>query len=316
MKNNFIQKISLLFFLITLVATVSGQNMFRKVNDYDGDGKSDFVVIRNENGLKYWYVYKSTAGYSVYQFGNSTDVAVPGDYDGDGKTDYAIYRRYVVNITFHQNEFWITKSSTGEVITDSFSTSVNWDSSAFPQDYDGDGKTDVAILINNGGNPTNKRIFIRNVQNPSLDSPPGYLPVRLGDLSGDGKSDLVSYNATGFNFVQILNSSTNTTQSLQFGITGDVYVPADFDGDGKGDLAIFRQSDGNWWWLQSSNGTIQAVHWGTVGDIAVPGDYDGDGKTDLAVWRNGVQSYYWVYGSQSGPFVFGWGLQSDQVVTY
>lgn len=304
------------FVLSFLSINIFAQNMFRKVNDFDGDGKSDFAVTRNENGQKYWYVFQSTGGYSVYQFGADTDVVCPGDYDNDGKTDYAIHRRYVVNPGFHQNELWIRQSLTNSVVTDSFNTNANWDTKPFPQDFTGTGRTDRAFLINYLGDPSHKAIFFRSPVTLSFFAPNGYLPIRIGDLSGDGKADFASYNATGFNFVQILNSSTNNTQSLQFGITGDVYVPADFDGDGKGDLTIFRESDGNWWWLRSSDSSIQTVHWGTLGDVPVPGDYDGDGKTDLAIWRKGVQSYYWVYGSQSGPFVFGWGLQNDQVVTY
>lgn len=60
---------------------------------------------------------------------------------------------------------------------------------------------------------------------------------------------------------------------------------ADFDGDGRSDVSIFRPSDGAWYYLFSGSGTAGGVFFGTSGDIAVPGDYDGDGKTDTAVFR-------------------------------
>ncbi len=61
---------------------------------------------------------------------------------------------------------------------------------------------------------------------------------------------------------------------------------ADFDGDGKSDISVFRPSNGFWYIMQSSGG-YSSVQWGLAFDTLVPGDYDGDGKTDLAVYRRG-----------------------------
>ena len=89
---------------------------------------------------------------------------------------------------------------------------------------------------------------------------------------------------------------------------------ADFDGDGKSDLAVFRPSEGNWYLLQSSLG-FGAVNWGLSGDRLVPGDYDGDGKTDFAVFRptaDSSQPDFYVL--RSGNFTYGaysWGLPGD-----
>jgi hypothetical protein len=59
---------------------------------------------------------------------------------------------------------------------------------------------------------------------------------------------------------------------------------ADFDGDGVGDIAVFRPSDGNWY-IQNSNG-FSAQTFGGANDKLVSGDYDGDGRSDAAVYRN------------------------------
>ena len=57
MKDNCLRKLFVIFSLavvsIVLTSSVAAQNMFRKVNDFDGDGRADYAVTRNENGYKF-----------------------------------------------------------------------------------------------------------------------------------------------------------------------------------------------------------------------------------------------------------------------
>jgi hypothetical protein len=77
-------------------------------------------------------------------------------------------------------------------------------------------------------------------------------------------------------------------------------VPAaDYDGDGKADLAVWRPGSGGWQILNSAGGTERLATLGEVGDIPVPGDYDGDGKIDLAVWR--PRTGMWIVAPSAPP---------------
>jgi N-acetylneuraminic acid mutarotase len=119
----------------------------------------------------------------------------------------------------------------------------------------------------------------------------------------------ISVSATGVNIddVQVLNGFACATG-------GSVRSRADFDGDGKTDLSVFRPSEGNWYIDRSTAGFL-ALHWGSAGDVLVPGDYDGDGKTDTAIFRanaDPAQPDFYILNS-NGFTLSGvsWGLAGD-----
>jgi cytochrome c peroxidase len=72
---------------------------------------------------------------------------------------------------------------------------------------------------------------------------------------------------------------------------------ADFDGDGRTDISVFRPSTGNWYVLRSSDNNLAATNFGIGTDTIAPEDFDGDGKTDIAVFRSGV---WYVLRSRDG----------------
>ncbi len=89
---------------------------------------------------------------------------------------------------------------------------------------------------------------------------------------------------------------------------------ADFDGDGKTDLSVFRPSEGNWY-LNRSTAGFAAINWGIATDVLTPGDFDGDNKADFAVFRataaDGQPDFYIL---RSGNFTVtgaAWGTTGD-----
>ncbi len=105
---------------------------------------------------------------------------------------------------------------------------------------------------------------------------------------------------------------TNETILTSAG-SGDIFIAkfsggnkgaADFDGDGKADIGVYR--DGVWFIVRSSDGGVTTVGWGGAPqDIPVPADYDGDGKTDIAVYRDGA--WFVLRSSDGGVTIVGWG---------
>jgi cytochrome c peroxidase len=83
---------------------------------------------------------------------------------------------------------------------------------------------------------------------------------------------------------------------------------ADFDGDGKTDVSVFRLADGAWYVLNSSNGSFSATQFGIGTDVLAPADFDGDGKTDYVVFRSGI---WYLLRSREGFTGISFGTSED-----
>jgi subtilisin-like proprotein convertase family protein len=119
------------------------------------------------------------------------------------------------------------------------------------------------------------------------------------DYDGDGRTDVAIFRpATGEWFIA-QSGSNNLVTIVGWGApssTGanDTEAPADYDGDGVTDVAVYRQSTGVWYIRNSFSPTIQETAFGApgFGDTPVPGDYDGDGQADIAIYRSTTGEWF------------------------
>lgn len=139
------------------------------------------------------------------------------------------------------------------------------------------------------------------------------LPIP-GDYNGDGKLDLATFfpdfnsgHVSSHGNWRIYFSDNSNLRlkpvvgplgkylSISFGLDRMLPVPADYDGDGADDIAVYDSIAGNWHIIFASGGfnmtkgTLQMpgfgriIHWGH-GGIPVVGDYNGDGKEQPALF--------------------------------
>lgn len=157
-----------------------------------------------------------------------------------------------------------------------------------PADYNGDGRTDMAIW-----RPSSGTWYVY-----------GHAPVHWGQ-SGDVPVP-GNYAGTPAGELAVWRPSNGVwyirgVGDVQWGQRGDIPVVADFTGDGRVDLAVWRWTTGAWWirgWVNP--------RWGVPGDVPVPADFSGSGRAQVAVWRPSTGTWYVL-----GRPAIRWGVPGD-----
>jgi hypothetical protein len=266
-------------------------------SDFDFDNRTDLGGYVRGTALSQWDIRRSTDGAVITtSWGFPNDIPVSADYDGDGRTDHAVFRPSEAKWYVHPSGAGVQFGLLNDI--------------PVPGDYNGDGATEYAVF-----RPAEAKWYIHPsgtvVQFGLLND----IPVP-GDYDGDGRTDLAvfrpidslnEYNNPGWYWRR---SSDGQVWSAQWGLAGDIPVPADYNGDGITDLAVFRPNaspNATWFVRQSPSGSLASVAWGLAGDIPAPADYNGDGWADLVVYRPSDQKWYvWQWGI--GPTVSGLSL--------
>ncbi|PYS99621.1 MAG: hypothetical protein DMF63_11090 [Acidobacteria bacterium] len=148
-------------------------------------------------------------------------------------------------------------------------------------------------------------------------NPNGSLDNTFG--GGDGKStvdfEYTNDNAYGMALDRLGRAVVVGGSNRKFALARFLLAPrhaiADFDGDGRSDVSVFRPADRVWYFDRSTDG-FSAVQFGLSTDNITPGDFDGDGATDIAVFRDGT--WWRMNSSDHVVSAFQFGLPGDRPV--
>lgn len=216
-----------------------------------------------------------------------------------------------VNLAIQPNQTGSQRTGRVQISARTLNIVQSASSGRTPFDFDGDGKSDIAVFRPQEGN----WYLLLSSNNTFRAQQFGIGTDRLvpGDYDGDGRTDLCVWRAETGTW-HILRSSDNGYLARQFGLSGDIPLAGDFDGDGKADLTVFRPADGSWYIMQSLSGTLRSQQFGAVGDKPLAGDFDADGKSDLAVFRPSSGSWYALRSADNSFFAQQFGIGSDRPV--
>jgi len=269
--------------------------------DVNGDGKLDIIHIANNSGFVVTSLSEGNGQYSVIGFTAPWDTCLltcgtwqVGDVNGDGRTDL---------IHMAGNGFVITWLSEGngqynavgyQNTGDSCFTCGTWQVG----DVNGDGMIDLIHLAGNG-------LVITWLSNGSGQySLAGYSNTgdscftcgtwQVGDVNGDGKTDLIHMAGDGL-VITWLSSGNGQYSLAGYTSPGDTCFTCgtwqfgDVNGDGKIDLIHIANNAGFViTWLSEGNGQFSIVGFTAPWDTCLLtcgnwqiGDFNGDGRADL-----------------------------------
>ena len=177
----------------------------------------------------------------------------------------------------------------------------------------------LRVSVAEVGMPTNTRV-LWEWKGATMTTAVGTPVVNIGGSAGWGnyRANITDFAGKTVQFTFHVDTDTSINfagvgiDDVQVRLVPGVRSPADFDGDGKSDLSVFRS--GTWFIERSTAGALTQA-FGLSTDKIVPGDFDGDAKADIAVFRENADpsmNFWYVLESSTVTLqVQEWGQMGD-----
>ncbi len=247
----------------------------------------------------------------TFALGNNPTAVAPGDFNGDGKLDLAVVtvnsgQGGSVNILLGDGTGSFLSHTTFDVGTSPISPS-----SLTAEDFNGDGKLDLAIANTGSGDISIVLGDGTGGFSPAASYPATAHPgaIGVGDFNGDGKLDLVVTDNGGSTISVLLgNGAGGFSAPTMIAVGGNPISVGvgDFNGDGKPDLAVANNLSNSISILlcNGAGGFSAPINFPTglnPSSVTVD-DFNADGALDLAVNNAGSNNVSILLGDGAGGF--------------
>ena len=226
---------------------------------------SQIGVFRPSNGM--WFLDRSGNGAwndcntdKCINFGIEGDVPVTGDWNGDGSTKIGVFRPSI-------GWWFLDYSGNGQwdgCTTDRCYNFGISEDTPVTGDWNGDGKTEIGVFrksigwwfLDYNADGTWSGCSTDRCYNFGIFED---TPV-TGDWNGDGKTEIGVFRPSiGWWFVDVNGDGTwsgcGTDGCYNFGISVDLPVTGDWNGDGYTEIGVYRPSIGMWFLDYNGNDT-------------------------------------------------------------
>ncbi len=315
--------------IVGFAGWASDPQAVKLTGDFNGDGWGDIALtgpagwntlpVAYSQGDGKFRVINAFVGAIAIEASDPQAAKLTGDFDGDGRTDIAVVGASSGAISLARPNADGGFYGSSWIYSDFTSWASNPQVVKLTGDFNGDGKTDIALTGGAGWNTLpvafsngDGTFHVTNLPVGTFASLASNTQAAklTGDFNGDGRTDIALTGGAGWGWLPVAFSNGDGTFNISYSPAGwfpswasdpqATKLTGDFNGDGRTDIALTGGASWNSLPIAFSNGngTFYVTNFDVGGfaswasdpqAVKLTGDFNGDGRTDIALTGPG----YW-----------------------